>query len=106
VSIEEGELLLPMGGIVGRVQVDRDVLSPALQALPMVCNDGGRQRAASRYNARGDIACSKRDRVDSEVKGASVTGSRPITSLCSGSSASRASSFASSYPQARPFPAG
>ncbi len=36
VSIEAGERLLPMGGIVGRVQIDRDTLRPPLQTLPMV----------------------------------------------------------------------
>jgi hypothetical protein len=45
VSVEEGERLLPMGGSVGRVEVNRDALRPTLQTLPMVRNDGRRHRA-------------------------------------------------------------
>jgi len=45
VPVEEGECLLPMGRIVGGVQVDGDALGPALQACPMMGHDGGRQCA-------------------------------------------------------------
>jgi len=35
VAIEEGELLLAVGGIVGRIQVDRDAGGAALEPPPM-----------------------------------------------------------------------
>ena len=37
--VEEAELLLPMGGIVGRIQVDRDAAGPAPEPRPMVLDD-------------------------------------------------------------------
>ena len=39
VAVEEGELLLPVGGIVGGIEVDRDAAGPALEAPPMVRDD-------------------------------------------------------------------
>jgi len=39
VAIEEGELLLPVGGIVGRIEVDRDAPGPAPEPRAMVLDD-------------------------------------------------------------------
>ena len=38
-AIEEGELLLPVGGIVGRIEVDRDAPGPAPEPRAMVLDD-------------------------------------------------------------------
>lgn len=45
-SIEEGERLLPMRGIIGGIQVDGDALGPLLQPRPMVRDHRGRQGPA------------------------------------------------------------
>src|SRR5881628_2023656 len=39
VAVEEAELLLPMGGIVGGIEVDRDTAGPTPEAPPMVRDD-------------------------------------------------------------------
>ena len=47
-AIEEGELLLAVGGVVGGIEVDRDAGGAALEPPSMVRNDGVRQHVAHR----------------------------------------------------------
>lgn len=56
--------------------------------------------SAKRARCLRSGAFSKRDRVGCEARSAPAIGSRPTSSLCTGSAASRAASLASSYPQA------
>ena len=41
--IEEGQFLLPVGGIIGRIQIDRDALGAALEPVAVLRNDRRRQ---------------------------------------------------------------
>ena len=81
VPIEEAELLLPVGGIVGRIQVDGDAAGAAPEPRVMVLDHQVGQARPARYSAGRPTAFSKRDRVACEASARPSRGSRSSSSL-------------------------
>lgn len=93
-AVEEAQLLPPVLGITGRVQVDHDALRPSVQTPSMPLDDAVGQRLHPvKLFAVGLILELRQRRLRGQVRALDRMASHQH--FCTGSSAAHAASFAS-----------